>query len=213
MKYEPYVPLCPAFRVFLLDQKSGRLKIQGGDWALADPTNNTKHIASSQAQSSIKMYYTHFAIALTTCLLAEFPREASCSPALEHDFSQAHSYPSNTSFDARDGWKRIAITDLSYKYFNQSISPAQQTAGFTSHHRGRRSAVGHAFDRRVGKAKPASKKPQKKPQPKNTSKATSKAKSSTDVIKGANVGGLLNQAMAGIGKATSVVVTWYTLLD
>jgi hypothetical protein len=186
--------------------------IQTGTRRLPSPLPTTP--STPQAfLSSLKMHCTHFAIAFTTCLLAGFLREASCSLPPEHDFSQVHSYPSNTSFDAHDGWKRVTITDLSYKYPNQSISPVQQAAGLASHHRSRRSTLENALDRRAGKSKTASKKPKKKPQPKKTSKSTSKAKSSTDIINRANVGGLLNQAIKGIGKTTSVVITWYTLLD
>lgn len=157
--------------------------------------------------SSIKMRVTHLEIAFTACLLAGFLHGASCAFSPEHDFSRAHSYSSNTSFDARDGWKRVTITDLSYKYLNQSITPAQQqTFGLASHSR-RRSKFGHIFDRRATKVKTASK---RKTPPKKSSKAASNAKASSDIVKDADVGSLLNQAMKGIGKATSVVVTWYT---
>lgn len=160
------------------------------------------------------MRFTHLVITSITCLFLGSLHLASCAFPPDHDFSQAHSYPSNTSFDPRDGWKRITITDLSYKYPNLSISPAQQTAGLASHQHGRRSSLGRVFGRRVAKTKTktktASKKPKKKTQSKNVSNAANKPKLSAGVVRDANVGGLLNQAMKGIGKTTSVVVTWYT---
>lgn len=135
-----------------------------------------------------------YVLIATVALLLNSPRDVSASLASTHDYREAHSYPASTEFDPRDGWKRVTISDLPYKYPNQTASVAQQTAGVHSHRRSRR--FGRVFDRRASKATKA----KAKTTVKSSAKSTTKASSSSS--------GLLDQALKGIGQATSVVITW-----
>ncbi|KAF9519070.1 hypothetical protein BS47DRAFT_1324965 [Hydnum rufescens UP504] len=102
-------------------------------------------------------------LVISPSLLAHLPHH----PNGNHNYRQYHSYPDGTYLDERDGWKRVAVSDLPYKYFNAtSYSP-------------------DVFQ-------------------------LSKSK---DIVKGAAVGGVLNEALKGIGKASQVIITWYTGKD
>lgn len=143
----------------------------------------------------INMRYS-YAFVATAALILTSPSCVSAHLPSTHDFREVHSYPASSAFDPRDGWKRVTITDLPYKYPNQTASAAEQTAGIVSHRRGHRSTFGRVFDRRASKAKSSAKTAKKKTSASNKSKAKTTG------------GGLLDQALTGIGKATSVVITW-----
>lgn len=137
-----------------------------------------------------------YAIIATVALFISSPRVAYASLAPTHDYREVHSYPASTEFNPRDGWKRVTISDLPYKYPNQTASVAEQTAGVNAHRRDRR--FGRVFDRRASKATKA------KAKAKSTVKASNK--STAESSSGAT--GLLDTALKGIGQATSVVITW-----
>lgn len=44
--------------------------------------------------------------------------------SLDHDYRDVHSYPSETEFSELHGWKRIVVSDLKYKYPNQTRRPS-----------------------------------------------------------------------------------------
>lgn len=160
------------------------------------------------------MHYTLAATVVSTLLALSAITRASLSPQLAetHDYRDVHTYPDSATFDEHDGWKRVVVTDLAYKYPNQSASPAVQTAGIEAH-RHRRAAfggLGRVFERSASKVKNAAKRKRasKSSTKKKVVKAAAKAKASSS---GTNVGGLVGSALKGVGKATSVIITWYVV--
>lgn len=104
-----------------------------------------------------------------------------------HDYRQVHSYSPNTTFDKRDGWDSVLVSDLPYKYSN--TSPAPTTLSMPAAHRNdtrRHYRFGRSKKQQKASAKPKTK----------------------AAAAGGKLGGIIDGALKGIGEATSVVITW-----
>lgn len=100
-----------------------------------------------------------------------------------HDFSVAHSYPEGTAFDKKDGWKRVFVSDLAYKYRNTTI--ADHHHSHNGHRLGKEHGHGHSKQSRIQKRQESNIVPLK--------------------------GGVLDAALKAIGKVTTVIITWWAL--
>ncbi len=100
-----------------------------------------------------------------------------------HDFSTTHSYPEGTTFQEKDGWKRVVVSDLAYKYRNTTIVTKHHHAGHgkESEHRHKHSRGSRIHQRLEDGA------------------------ADLGPLRG---GGVLDAALKAIGKTTTVIITW-----
>ncbi|KAF8312259.1 hypothetical protein DL93DRAFT_2149493 [Clavulina sp. PMI_390] len=75
------------------------------------------------------MLYLHALIALVGISSHIIQLASSASLVPTHDFTQVHSYSEQTTFDERDGWERVSISDFSQKQPNVTSRNDEEVSG------------------------------------------------------------------------------------
>ena len=133
---------------------------------------------------------------ISTSLLAHQPLH----PNENHNYQQYHSYPDDTSLDERDGWKRVSVSDLPYKYSNDT-SYSTDVSQISTY-----DVLPRTLNKHVSKHHFRTRGHSHKTKAKNKTKIVKGG--SKDFVKGTGIGGVLDVALKGVGKATEVVITW-----
>ncbi|GJE84421.1 hypothetical protein PsYK624_004970 [Phanerochaete sordida] len=136
--------------------------------------------------------------------------------SLEARYARAHSLGDSYSFDTRDGWQSVNVTDLQYKYARDYGEPDDEDSDDWEEEAG----DSHTLETRANKKSKSKKKAKVEAKshskPKTTSNTKSKPKSKPKADAKSAASKVTSSfkkvvdSLRGVGKAEPVAITWYT---